>query len=123
MARFLAGWRQREVFVILGLALAIMILWRVPALGLLFYPFHLFSTFIHELSHGLAAIATGGVFQHFEVNSDLGGVAWSSGGIAWIVTSAGYIGSAIFGGLLVLLSSRGVSSRSVLFFLGVALGV
>lgn len=120
---YLTGWRQREVLIVLGLALATIVTWRVPLVGWLLYPFQLYGTFVHELSHGLAAILTGGAFRRFVVNPDLSGTALSAGGIGWIVVSAGYLGSAIFGGILTLLSAASVSARRVLVGLGVALGV
>lgn len=122
-SRFFQGWRQREVLLVLTLGLISVILWRAPYVGMLFYPFQLFGTFIHELCHGLAAIATGGAFRRFAVNPDLSGVALSAGGIRWIIVSAGYVGSALFGGLLVILSAWGVSARGTLFWLGVTLGL
>jgi hypothetical protein len=121
--RVLSGWRQREVLIVLGLALASLVLWRVPVLGLASYPFRLFGTFIHEICHGLAAVITGGAFRRFEINPDLSGVAFSAGGVAWIISSAGYVGSALFGGLLMVLAARGVPPREVIFGLGVGLGL
>ncbi len=120
---FVQGWRHREVLVVLALGIVSVILWRLPMFGLLFYPFRLFNTFVHELSHGLAAIATGGAFRRFVVNPDLTGTAWSAGGMQWIVTSAGYLGSAVFGGLLTILSSRNFSTRKVLLGMGIILGL
>jgi hypothetical protein len=108
---------------LLGIALALIVLWQVPWLGWLAYPFRLFGTFVHELSHGLAALATGGHFQGFSVQPDLSGLAWSAGGIRVIVSSAGYIGSAIFGGVLVALHARGLSARVLLLGMGVVFGV
>lgn len=118
----LRAWRRREVLAALGLGLVSVLLWRLPAVGWLLFPFQLFNTFVHELSHGVAAIATGGSFRRFVVNPDLSGTAWSAGGVRWVVGSAGYVGSALFGGLLTILSARGVPARSVLFWLGVILG-
>ena len=54
------GWRRW--FALAGLALLLIGLWQVPWLGGAVYPFRVFGTFVHELSHGLAAIATGGDF-------------------------------------------------------------
>jgi len=121
--RFVQGWRHREVVVVLALGIISVLLWRLPMFGLLFYPFRLFNTFVHELSHGLAAIATGGAFRRFVVNPDLTGAAWSAGGAQWIVACAGYLGSAVFGGLLTILSSRNFSTRKVLFGMGLILGL
>ena len=122
-ASLTGNWRFREMLVVLGLALALVLLGNVPVLGWLFYPFRVFGTFVHELGHGLAAILTGGQFQRFAVNPDLSGSALSADGVRWIIASAGYVGSALFGGLLVILSSRGVPARKVLLWLGVILGV
>ena len=122
-ARMLEPWRRQEILLALVVGLLAVVLWRLPAFEWPLYPFRLFNTFVHELSHGLAAVATGGSFRRFVVHADLSGTAWSAGGIQWIVTSAGYIGSAAFGGLLAILSARGVSAKAVLGGLGLALGL
>lgn len=119
----LDGWRWREVLIVLGLAATLVLLSRIPVFGLVFYPFRLFGTFVHEICHGLAAILTGGEFQRFAVNPNLSGVAFSRGGISWIIASAGYVGSTLFGGLLLVISARGVSARRVLMGLGIVLGL
>jgi hypothetical protein len=116
---YAARWRWRELLGLLALGLVLILLWRVPGLGWVVYPFRLFGTFVHELSHGLAALATGGAFDRFVVNSDLSGLAWSAGGTRWIVASAGYIGSAVFGALLLLLG-RALPARALLLLLGLA---
>jgi len=108
---------------LLLIALALIVLWQVPWLGWLAYPFRLFGTFVHELSHGLAAIATGGEFRRFSVSTDLSGLAWSAGGIRVVVSSAGYIGSAIFGGVLIALHARWLSARVLLLGMAVVFGV
>jgi hypothetical protein len=114
---------RRHWLGLLVLAFALVGLWQVPWLGWVAWPFRLFGTFVHELSHGLAAIATGGRFQRFSVHADLSGLAWSAGGIRVIVSSAGYVGSAIFGGILIGLQARGWSPRTLLLWLGLAFGV
>lgn len=113
----------RRWFGLALLALALVGLWQVPWLGGLVYPFRVFGTFVHELSHGLAAIATGGDFVRFSVSPDLSGLAHSAGGWRTVVASAGYIGSAVFGGVLLVLHARLLSSRTLLFGLGVLFGL
>ena len=120
---FLRGWRHREVLTALGMGILCVVLWRLPAFSWLLYPFRLLNTFAHELSHGFAAIATGGDFLRFTVRPDLSGLASWAGGVRWVVTSAGYIGSALVGGILTILSARGVAARTVLVGLGIALGL
>lgn len=118
MSGYASRWRWRELLGLLALGLVLILLWRVPGLGWVVYPFRLFGTFVHELSHGLAALATGGAFDRFVVNPDLSGLAWSAGGTRWIIASAGYIGSAVFGALLLLLG-RVLPARALLLLLGV----
>ena len=114
---------QRHWATTLGLGLLIVLVWQVPWLSALVYPFRLFGTFVHELCHGLAAMVTGGYFHRFEVQTDLSGVAWSAGGIRMIVASAGYVGSAVIGGVLILLYQRLLSARVLLIGIGIVLGV
>jgi hypothetical protein len=122
-SRDIVAWRHREVLLVLGLAITTIVAARVPVVGWLLYPFAVYGTFVHELSHGLAAMLTGGAFQRFVVNPDLSGTAIAAGGIGWIVISAGYLGSTIFGGILTLLSASAVPARRVLVGLGLTLGV
>lgn len=123
MSGFSDGWRWSELVGLAALTLVLLVLWQIPGVGLAVYPFRLFGTFVHEISHGLAALATGGNFHRFTVSPDLSGLAWSAGGWRWAISSAGYIGSAVFGGLLILLAARGVASRVLLMVLDVALGL
>jgi len=120
---FVHGWRWGELLNVLALGIAILLLWRVPYAEYAVYPFRLFATFVHELAHGGVAIATGGAFEHFFVNADLSGTAWTRGGVRWLVTSAGYVGCALAGNLLILVAARGVSGRAVLVGIGVLLAV
>lgn len=123
MSGFSDGWRWSELVGLAALTLVLLVLWQIPGVGLAVYPFRLFGTFVHEISHGLAALATGGDFHRFTVSPDLSGLAWSAGGWRWVISSAGYIGSAVFGGLLILLAARGVASRVLLMVLGLALAL
>lgn len=123
MSGFSDGWRVSELVGLAVLTLALLVLWQIPYFGFVVYPFRLFGTFVHELGHGLAALATGGHFERFTVSPDLSGLAWSSGGIRFVIASAGYVGSAVFGGVLILLAARGLSARTLLTALGVLLGL
>lgn len=88
-----------------------LILERLPVLGWLVYPFQLFVTLVHELSHGVAALLTGGRFVRFVIAPDTSGLATTAGGWRWFVVSAGYLGAALFGGLLLALTNRSPGSR------------
>lgn len=120
---FAHGWRWGELLTTVALGVLILVAWRLPYAEVVAYPFRLFATFVHELSHGLAAVATGGRFERFLVHADLSGTAWSAGGIRWIVASAGYVGCALAGNVLIVLAARRVSSRGLLVVIGLALAL
>ncbi len=64
-------------------------------------PLKLYTTAIHEMCHGLVTIITGGNIVEVSLDVDGSGHVISQGGIGWLITSAGYIGSALIGGLLI----------------------
>jgi hypothetical protein len=119
---FARDWNQ-DVFTIIALALGSLLLSRVPVIGLLFYPFRLFVTFVHELCHGFAALLSGGSFLRFAITPDGSGVATTRGGVPWLIISAGYVGSALVGGGLLVLAAQPEHAPRVLLGLGLALGV
>lgn len=73
------------------------------------YPIKLFVVITHEISHGLAAIFSGGELDSILVNKALGGESRTIGGNKFIIASAGYLGSLLFG---VLLFISGFSKKS-----------
>jgi hypothetical protein len=105
----------------LAAAAAALIAW-LPWLGPLAYPFRLLSTLIHELSHGLAALATGGHFQRLVIFPDGAGLAYTAGGWRLLVIPAGYLGSAAFGAGLILLGPSPRASRWALGVVGLLVG-
>ena len=74
--------------------------------SILIYPIKLFVVVLHEFSHGLAAILTGGSIVRIEINEQIGGVCYSAGGIRLIVASAGYLGSIFWGGIILIIAVR-----------------
>ncbi|PDW04949.1 M50 family metallopeptidase [Candidatus Viridilinea mediisalina] len=119
----LTTWTRPDILLLTAGALGSTLLWRVPLLGWLFYPFRLLNTFVHELSHGLAAILTGGRFERFVVYANMEGLALIRGGNRVIIASAGYLGAALFGGLLILLTATPLAEQSLLLGLGASLGL
>jgi hypothetical protein len=78
----------------------------IPIANKVLYPFKLFSTFVHEASHGLSAIITGGKWNSFVINVDTSGYALTQGGWRFIIIPAGYLGTSLIGGILLILSAR-----------------
>jgi hypothetical protein len=95
--------RQTLITLFFGGILA-YVLWNTPSLSFLTYPLRLFVTYIHEASHSLAAIITGGQVLQFTVSPDGSGLATTMGGSRLLILPAGYLGAALFGsGLFYLL--------------------
>ncbi|MFA3782096.1 M50 family metallopeptidase [Melioribacteraceae bacterium 4301-Me] len=85
-----------ELVILTSSALISLILWDTFIL----FPIKLFVVLLHEISHGLAAILTGGTVTLLKINKELGGICSTSGGIDFVIASSGYLGSFIFGALI-----------------------
>jgi hypothetical protein len=66
---------------------------------------------------------TGGRFERFAINPDLSGVAERSGGMTFFVAPAGFVGTALFGGFLILLTTASIPARVILMALGLLLAL
>lgn len=85
-----------------ALGVGVYLLWATPFV----YPLKIFTVFLHELSHGLAAVLTGGSIERIELTADQGGVCYTRGGWRFVVVSAGYLGSLLFGALYLVIGGR-----------------
>ena len=104
---------------LIGLAgLFTLLITVVPGLNVLNYPFRLLLTIVHELGHGLAALLTGGSFVRFQIAADGSGLAYTAGGLRFVVIPAGYLGVALFGAVLIYLGRSYRASRIALAILG-----
>ena len=107
-----------QLFLLLLATAITFVLWFIPYAEYLAYPVRLFVTFIHESSHALVAILTGGSVQSLTISADGSGVVYSapSGWFGSVLTSsAGYLGSTAFGVLLLLLIRKTVPANYVLY--------
>lgn len=112
---------------LLLLATAItLVLWFLPFTEYLVYPIRLFVTFIHESSHALVAVLTGGSVQSLTISMDGSGVVYSApGGTigALLTSSAGYLGTTAFGVVMLYLIRRSFSPNKILTSLGIFVAV
>ena len=81
----------------------IVAVWLIPYAEILVLPFKLFVTIIHEAGHALAALATFGDVNRISIDWVGNGVTETRGGLRFIVSSAGYVGTTIYGSALLLL--------------------
>ncbi len=72
-------------------------LWDTPAV----YPLKVFVVLLHEISHAIVAVATGGTIERIVLDPDQGGACYCPGGNAFLTLSAGYLGSLAWGALLI----------------------
>jgi hypothetical protein len=90
----------RKIRFLMGFAAyfsAIWYLWDTPAV----YPLKVFVVLLHEISHAMVAVATGGTIEQIVLDPDQGGACYCPGGNAFLTLSAGYLGSLAWGGLLI----------------------
>ena len=100
-------------WLVIAIALTIFLVF-LPFAQIITYPFLIFSTFIHETAHAIAALLTGGQVESLIVRTDGSGLTSTRGGLRFIVSSAGYIGTTLFGALLLILSHKERNVRPVL---------
>ena len=94
--------KRKAAFVALLLVwiAAVWLLWWSPII----YPLKLFVVLLHEASHALVAVATGGEIVRIVVTPDQGGACYCPGGSAFLTLSAGYLGSLGWGALILTLA-------------------
>ena len=90
---------RRRLGFLLGFSIYFGVLW-VFWWSPVIYPLKVFVVFLHEISHGIASIATGGSIQQITLDPRLGGSCACPGGNAFLTLSAGYLGSLAWGGVM-----------------------
>lgn len=85
------------------LLLAAIIFRQIPIVSV---PFNWLESYFHELSHGLAAIMTGGRIVRIELFTNGAGLCTTQGGIRFFVSFMGYFGATCFGALIYSLSGK-----------------
>ncbi len=104
----------RRLWLPLLLGLAALVLWNT----FVAYPFRVFVVFLHEISHGLAAVLTGGRIVSIGLSVNEGGVCVTQGGSRFLTLSAGYLGSLLWGALFLLLAARRRQAPGVVALIG-----
>ena len=95
--------RERRLLIAL---LLLLVLSNVPYGRQVLYPFTLFSTWVHEMCHGIAAYLVGGKVSRLKVFGDGSGLAYTSYRGTRLrsafVACAGYTGTPLIGGGMLL---------------------
>ncbi|TDT75240.1 peptidase M50B-like protein [Litoreibacter halocynthiae] len=102
---------------LLVLVAIIFALWSTPVM----VPLKIVVVLLHELSHGLAAILTGGSIEQITISPEQGGLAQLRGGSRFWSLTAGYLGSLLLGMALLFAALRSTADRVVVAGLGLLL--
>jgi hypothetical protein len=97
-----AGINFKQLGALLLLMVPIIIFWHTPFL----YPLRMLVVFFHELSHGVASMATGGRMLAIQLMKEEGGMCTTQGGNSFLILTAGYLGSMVFGGIILVAAAR-----------------
>jgi hypothetical protein len=73
---------------------AALILSQIPIISI---PFKWLESYFHEISHGLAALFTGGSIVRIQLFSNGAGLCTTRGGMSFLISFMGYSGAALWG--------------------------
>lgn len=92
-------WQKYQLYFLL---VAAIIIRQIPILSL---PLNWLETYFHEISHGIAALLTGGEIIRIELFPNGSGVCTTRGGFSFFITFFGYAGATIWGWLIFKLAN------------------
>ena len=107
-------WR---IALLAGFTLLLVFLWDFPELR----PLKVFVVYLHEISHGIGALITGGEVEAIFVSWDESGFTKTRGGNFLTMASAGYIGSILFGSVMLFSGLKDKMSRFVSIVMGMTM--
>lgn len=115
--------KNNIIFILVACVIYLLCKHVIPFGYLVLYPIKLFVTYLHESGHALFAVLTGGKVSGIQINANGSGYALVAGGVMPIVLAGGYIGSALFGNIIlyIALVRRSWNTFLAMFFLVVML--
>ncbi|GAA5823205.1 hypothetical protein JCM11251_007523 [Rhodosporidiobolus azoricus] len=100
-------------------AVVITILWNVPYVHWVLYPWKMLVIAFHEFSHAAAGCCTGAKVKSITLDPREGGCTMMAGGVGAVTLPAGYLGSSLVGALLVFCGFDVVASKVASIVVGV----
>jgi len=94
---------KSSLMVFAGLVSLALIVSMIPIVN---WPFSWMMTFFHEISHGIAALLTGGSVLKINLYLNGAGLCTTKGGMGFIISFAGYMGAVIWGGCIYLMAEK-----------------
>ncbi len=108
---------KTDYWLLPALALACVLAWDTQLLT----PLKILVVFFHEGSHALATLLTGGSVLSMHIVPNQGGEVQSMGGWPIVIISAGYLGSLLWGALILILAARSTADRWIMAMLGIGM--
>lgn len=119
------GLSKHTRYTLLACTALTLAVFYVPYGHIIGYPLFLISTLVHEMGHGLTALALGGNFHSFKMWEDGSGVADISGHYsrfsAALIAAGGLVGPAVAAAISFLAAKKAAIARLFLSALGVLL--
>jgi hypothetical protein len=84
-------WKKYQFYFLL---LAAVIIRQIPIISL---PFNWLESYFHEISHGIAALFTGGNIIRIQLFANGAGLCTTQGGFNFLITFLGYAGASFWG--------------------------
>jgi len=84
-------WSKHHFFLLL---IAGIVIKNLPLVSI---PFNWLESYFHEVSHGIAAIVTGGHIVRIQLFANGAGLCTTQGGISFVISFAGYAGATLWG--------------------------
>ncbi|KAI9774162.1 MAG: hypothetical protein M1840_005255 [Geoglossum simile] len=113
------GTQKVTLGIIAVYVVVIALLWNIPYVRWVLWPFKMLVIAFHEFSHAFMALCTGGRVESISLDPHEGGVTHMRGGINALTLPAGYLGSSLIGALLIFCGFNIVASKVASIVLGV----
>jgi hypothetical protein len=84
-------WIKYHFFILLFIAIIIK---QLPLISI---PFNWLESYFHEISHGIAALLTGGKILQIQLFASGAGLCTTQGGVGFFISFAGYAGATLWG--------------------------
>ena len=92
-------WQKYQLYFLL---IAAIIIRQIPIVSI---PLNWLESYFHEISHGIAALVSGGEIMRIQLFANGAGLCTTQGGIDFVISFAGYAGATLWGWGIYRLSS------------------
>ena len=92
-------WQKYQLYFLL---IAAVIIRQIPIVSI---PLNWLESYFHEISHGIAALVTGGEIMRIQLFANGAGLCTTRGGLSFLISFFGYAGATFWGWLLFKLAN------------------